>query len=46
MVSFRELFVCAKDLFIAATLAIFATGMTGAPDRLLIQTDHDSTKVE
>jgi hypothetical protein len=31
MASFAELFVCAKDLFIAAALAIFATGMTAAP---------------
>jgi hypothetical protein len=36
MASFPELFVCAKDLFIAATLAMFATRVTGAPDRLLI----------
>jgi hypothetical protein len=36
MASFPELFVCAKDLFIAATLAIFATGMTGVPDGLLV----------
>jgi hypothetical protein len=40
------LFKSAKDLFVAATMAILSYWGIAAPDRLPIEADHDATKVE